>query len=213
MSEPLTYPETILPNDRYQYCPMCRSPLVRKVLFDDHIPLVTCPACQWICTRSNLCAAVSVVTTQGGIVTILSPGLPAESPAALPAGLVEYGKSPEEAALREIREEAGLEAEITRSLGWYFHRNFDGWPGPWFISCSLPVRSAASCAAATRAKRASTLWKPSWVLSHPAGQAAGARSMYIWVNYRMDDKTIAWVVDARWELEELRSLASPPLPR
>jgi ADP-ribose pyrophosphatase YjhB (NUDIX family) len=130
MSEPLTYPDTVLPNYRYQYCPMCRSPLVRKVLFDDHIPLVTCPACQWICTRSNLCAAVSVVTTQGGIVTILPPGLPAESPAALPAGLVEYGKSPEEAALREIREEAGLEAEITRSLGWYFHRIFDGWPGP-----------------------------------------------------------------------------------
>ena len=130
MTEPLIYPDITIPNYRYQYCPMCRTQLVRKVLFDDNIPLVTCPACQWICTRSNLCAAVSVVTMAGGIVTILPPGLPAETPAALPAGLVEYGESPEEAALREIHEEIGLEAEIARSLGWHFQRNFEGWPGP-----------------------------------------------------------------------------------
>ena len=41
----------------------------------------------------------------------------------LPKGLVERGESPESAALREVREETGLEAEITDPLGeityWY----------------------------------------------------------------------------------------------
>ena len=109
---------------------MCKTQLIRKVIFDDNIPLVTCPSCKWICSRSNLTAVVSVVVYEGGIVTILPPKLPPETPAALPAGLIEYGESPEEAAVRETREETGLETEIVQCLGWLFHRNLLGWPGP-----------------------------------------------------------------------------------
>jgi 8-oxo-dGTP diphosphatase len=130
MSPKLEYPDNVIPTFRYQFCPMCKTPLIRKVLFDDNIPLVTCPACHWICTRSNVTGVVSVVTCPEGIVVILPPGLPPETPAALPAGLIEYGESPEEAAIRETREETGLEAEIVRSLGWIFVPYFAGWPGP-----------------------------------------------------------------------------------
>jgi 8-oxo-dGTP pyrophosphatase MutT (NUDIX family) len=44
--------------------------------------------------------------------------------------LIEYGESPEEAAIRETQEETGLETEIVRCLGWIFVRYFTGWPGP-----------------------------------------------------------------------------------
>jgi 8-oxo-dGTP diphosphatase len=73
---------------------------------------------------------VSVVTCKEGIVTILPPDLPPATPAALPAGLIEYGESPEEAAIRETREETGLVTEIVQCLGWLFVRYFAGWPGP-----------------------------------------------------------------------------------
>ena len=47
----------------------------------------------------------------------------------LPAGLVEYGESPEDAAVREVYEETGLESKITESLGWHYF-DCDSWPGP-----------------------------------------------------------------------------------
>ncbi len=123
----LPYPEFVLPTHRHQYCPVCTSPLVREVVFDDGIPRVRCRNCGWIQFVSNAVGVVVAARHDGGVVAIMPPG---EAGVALPAGLVEYGESPEEAALREIREETGLEAQIVRSLGWFFTRDVPGWPGP-----------------------------------------------------------------------------------
>lgn len=130
MLEGLVYPDTVIPAFRFQFCPLCKTQLTRKVLFDDNIPRVTCPACGWIYTLSNMVAVVVVVTTEDGIVAILPPDVPADAPAALSAGLVEYGESPEVAAIRETYEEMGLVVEIVRCLGWFFCRYYDDWPGP-----------------------------------------------------------------------------------
>lgn len=130
MIPPLDYPDEVIPSFRFQFCPMCKTRLIRQILFDDNIPLVTCPSCHWICSRSNLTAVVSVVTCPGGIITILPPALPPETPAALPAGMIEYGESPEEASIRETREETGFETKVVTSLGWFFLKNFSSWPGP-----------------------------------------------------------------------------------
>ena len=131
MTTELEYPDTVIASFRYQFCPMCKTQLTWKVIFDDNIPLVTCPSCKWINTRSNLTAVVSVVTCKDGIATILPSSLPQKTPAALPAGLIEYGESPEKAAIRETLEETGLETEIVQGLGWIFVKNFSSWPGPF----------------------------------------------------------------------------------
>jgi ADP-ribose pyrophosphatase YjhB (NUDIX family) len=131
MADQLEYPDSVIPEFRFQYCPKCRTELSRKVLFDDNLPRVTCPACGWIYSLSNLVAVATVVTTaDGGIVMIHPPGLPAKTPAALPAGMLEYGESPQEAAVRETFEETGLEVEIVSEMGWFYHPGFNRWPGP-----------------------------------------------------------------------------------
>ena len=122
----LSYPEDVIPTLRFQFCPMCATHLVRKVLFDDNIPRVTCPSCGWIQLSTNAVGVVTVAHCNQGIAAI-SP--PKETGVGLPAGLVEYGESPEEAAIREIYEETGLVAYLIGCMGWIFVNN-KGWPGP-----------------------------------------------------------------------------------
>ncbi|MBN2149297.1 MAG: NUDIX hydrolase [Anaerolineales bacterium] len=126
MEPQLTYPEDVIPALRFQFCPMCTAPLTRRVIFDDQIARLTCPACGWIQLSSNAVAVVVVAHNEHGIAAILPPG---EEGIGLPAGLVEYGEDPAEAGLREVLEETGLEAMIVDCLGWIFVRS-NPWPGP-----------------------------------------------------------------------------------
>lgn len=127
--ERLEYPENVLPRLRYRFCPMCRGALGRKVIYDDGIERVACPACGWVHQPSNVMGVNVVIVHEGGVVALLPPDEPGEAPAGLPSGHVEYGESPEEAAVREAKEETGLDVEIVRCLGWHFHR-LTAYPGP-----------------------------------------------------------------------------------
>jgi ADP-ribose pyrophosphatase YjhB (NUDIX family) len=50
------------------------------------------------------------------------------------AGHCEYGESPEQAAVREVMEETGLEVALDRCLGWFFNPQAE-YPGPNVTFC------------------------------------------------------------------------------
>jgi 8-oxo-dGTP pyrophosphatase MutT (NUDIX family) len=84
----------------------------------------------------------------------------------LPGGLIENGETPQEAAIREVREETGLQAELGEHIGTYRIRHPDGdgidvdvflaasWTGTpqenpgeiaelrWFDPRSMPTRTS-----------------------------------------------------------------------
>jgi ADP-ribose pyrophosphatase YjhB (NUDIX family) len=60
--------------------------------------------------------ALVVVESGPGIVFIHPPGGPVDAPASLPSGIVLDGESPEEGAVRLVREQTGLEVAITERL-------------------------------------------------------------------------------------------------
>jgi 8-oxo-dGTP pyrophosphatase MutT (NUDIX family) len=122
----LTYPHNVIPTYRFQYCPMCKAPLSRDPLFADHIPHIHCAQCGWIRLVSNCICVALIVKYKDGIVAIHPPD---GEGAGFPAGIVEYGESPQEAAIRETLEETGLEIEIVQDLGWSFVC-YEVFPGP-----------------------------------------------------------------------------------
>lgn len=129
MQQHIQYSEIVLPRLRYQFCPMCSTPLGTQVVNDDGIARVVCPACGWVHFPTNAMGVNLVIQSPGGIVAILPQGEPSDAPAALPGGHVEYAESPEQAAVREAHEETGLIVKVVRCLGWFFDLN-PSYPGP-----------------------------------------------------------------------------------
>lgn len=96
------------------YCPCCGARLVLRRT-DDH-ERQSCPNCGWIYyPKPNQAAGVAIIQ-DGQVLMVRRKYEPFKGQWTLPSGFMEYGESPEETALREMREEIGVEVELTGLL-------------------------------------------------------------------------------------------------
>lgn len=111
----IAYPGKDHPSvDTYRCCPHCQAELVMQEI--DHWPRTVCPACGFIHYR-NPAATVSLVIVQGDQVLLgRRGGDPAPERWATPSGYIEYEDDFLSTAIREAREETGLEVEIQAIL-------------------------------------------------------------------------------------------------
>lgn len=105
------------PPNRPHFCLQCGAALVPR---DDRgHPRPTCPECGWIYYRNPAPAAGVILPGRDGVLLVKRRWAPAVGAWCLPAGFMEYGETPEHCAVRELKEETGLEAALTGLFGVY----------------------------------------------------------------------------------------------
>ncbi|HMA35133.1 MAG TPA: NUDIX hydrolase [Chloroflexia bacterium] len=101
----------------YTYCPVCATPLAEQLRFDRPRPV--CPACGFIHFLDPKLVAVVVVEHAGQILLARRNTEPGRGQWSFLGGYVDRGERVEDAAIREVREEANLDVVLDGLLGLY----------------------------------------------------------------------------------------------
>lgn len=99
------------------YCPKCATPLTWRETGDRPRPI--CPACGFVFYFNPVVGAGALVEKEGQVVLVQRGVEPKAGYWSLPSGYVEADELAEEAAVREMEEETGLQIEIDDLLGVY----------------------------------------------------------------------------------------------
>lgn len=107
-----------MPIKSFNYCPLCGKSLITMQRGDRE--RLACPdsSCGFVHWDNPTPVVAAVLEHQGNIVLVRSHGWP-EKWFGLVTGFLEKGESPEEAVLREVKEETGLEATSVAFIGHY----------------------------------------------------------------------------------------------
>lgn len=103
----------MLEETEMNFCPRCGHELHDREAHD-HTIRRTCDNCRFVYFRDPKVAAAVFVTRDGKVLLVKRAMDPGRGKWALPAGFVDYGEDPREAAVREVEEETGLEVELDR---------------------------------------------------------------------------------------------------
>ncbi len=95
-----------------KFCPRCAAAVEQINKFDMVRPV--CPQCGWIYFQDPKVAAAVLVEKDGRVLLVRRINEPFRGMWTLPAGFINGGEDPAEAAARECLEETGLHVRITR---------------------------------------------------------------------------------------------------
>ena len=95
----------------YKYCPRCKSELVVEKVDETIRP--HCHSCGFIYYQNPSPAAGAVIVNEGRILLVERSIDPGKGDWCIPAGFNEWCEHPKQTAIREIKEETGLDITIT----------------------------------------------------------------------------------------------------
>ena len=96
----------------FRFCPRCGAPLSRKLLKPTEPERLVCSRCDFVFYLDPKIAVGTIIRSDGGIVLVRRAIEPGYGKWVFPGGYVDRGEALEAAALREAREESGLEIRL-----------------------------------------------------------------------------------------------------
>jgi 8-oxo-dGTP diphosphatase len=95
----------------YQWCPRCRARLIVGKVEDKIRP--HCTGCGFIFYQNPAPAAGAIIIENDGILMVQRAIDPGRGDWCIPAGFTEWTEHPQQTAIRELKEETGLDISIT----------------------------------------------------------------------------------------------------
>jgi len=100
---------------RFAFCPVCRTKLAQQPLGREERPM--CPGCGFVQFRNPAPAVGVLIVEERKVLLGLRRNPPGQGKWALPSGYVEHDEDFVAAAIREVREETGLEIKVQAVIG------------------------------------------------------------------------------------------------
>jgi len=101
-----------------EYCPYCSHKLIRKQLEGRN--RLFCPNCEKIYYENPTPVVASVTRDDKGRILLIKRKIePCKGKWALPCGFMEIEQTPIQGALRELKEETGINGKVKRLIGVY----------------------------------------------------------------------------------------------
>jgi ADP-ribose pyrophosphatase YjhB (NUDIX family) len=106
---------------KFKFCPLCKYPLIFSQL--DNCKRLVCKKCGWIKYNNPIPVAICVAMNKKNEILITKRNFePGKNKWALPGGFIEFSENPEQACLRELKEETNLDGKIIKLIGNYIQR-------------------------------------------------------------------------------------------
>ena len=109
----------IVSPDEYRFCPKCGGALDSKRLKENEPDRLVCRACEFVFFLNPKVAAGTLFQIEGKLVLLKRAIEPGYGKWGFPSGYVDRGETVVDAAIRETREEAGVDVELRELLGVY----------------------------------------------------------------------------------------------
>lgn len=121
-----------------KFCVKCGTALTDRVPKGDHRTRKVCPACEFVHYVSPKIAAGTIVEMDNRIVLIQRDVDPRKGFWSFPCGFVEADETLEAGAIRETKEEAGVDVELLGHLGTYSYAQ--SWHGGTVVVVAYHAR-------------------------------------------------------------------------
>lgn len=104
---------------KYRFCPVCGGPLESRLLKAGDPERLVCTLCGEVLYLDPKVAVGTIIAMDEGIVLVRRAIEPGVGLWVFPGGYVDRGETPEAAAVREAREECGLDIRLERLINIY----------------------------------------------------------------------------------------------